>query len=296
MITIDPIYTLETLDELEEWLWGHDTDALRATLFAELDAYIRYEIATEWNRLVRVCESLAIVGWGERPLLEACMVKLDSFETRLRDLQRREIGRTALWTRRKAGFAIWSYFDRDTFGEDAAQVRLSEPDKLLDKTSRLHTQRNPPARMQIGFVQFTTSGNFSNHMSALLRDLQNCLEDGVDPKGLWPTVENILISCNIGFFDGGHAGLKQGPFRRQSKTAYFDLVLLEDDLPKNDMGRRSAIASYLREALLILQDKIGQNDFAMHAFRKQCEAVLVPWTAGQPTPALFSDVQADSEG
>lgn len=48
-----------------------DPEPVRAAMLAEVDRLVDYADAAEWDRLVRACETLAVVGWGERPGLEA---------------------------------------------------------------------------------------------------------------------------------------------------------------------------------------------------------------------------------
>ncbi|WP_306206281.1 hypothetical protein [Actinoplanes sp. RD1] len=58
-------------------------------LLAAFDRYRDYRTAAEWNGLVRVCEALAVVGWGEREPVEAFAERWinGSFYTQLRNRQ-----------------------------------------------------------------------------------------------------------------------------------------------------------------------------------------------------------------
>lgn len=64
---------LETasIGELKQRLDTAQPDLVRPTLLAEFDRLVRYRNIEEWNALVRVCEALALVGWGERQPVEA---------------------------------------------------------------------------------------------------------------------------------------------------------------------------------------------------------------------------------
>ena len=46
-------------------------DELRENLFGEFLKYADYKNAAEWNKAVRICECLAIIGWGSHEALEA---------------------------------------------------------------------------------------------------------------------------------------------------------------------------------------------------------------------------------
>lgn len=57
--------------ELKERLGAEPASVVRPALLAEYDRLFRYRNIEEWNALVRVCEALALVGWGERRPVEA---------------------------------------------------------------------------------------------------------------------------------------------------------------------------------------------------------------------------------
>ena len=66
---MEEIFEIEDLKELEEFLQSQsDVEQLRERLFAEFLKYADYENAGEWNKAVRLCESLAIIGWGTEPI------------------------------------------------------------------------------------------------------------------------------------------------------------------------------------------------------------------------------------
>ena len=66
------IFEIEDLKELEEFLQSQsEIEQLRERLFAEFLKYADYKNAGEWNKAVRLCESLAIIGWGNHEALEA---------------------------------------------------------------------------------------------------------------------------------------------------------------------------------------------------------------------------------
>ncbi|GHV01936.1 hypothetical protein AGMMS49521_2970 [Campylobacterota bacterium] len=44
---------------------------IREKLFDEFLRYAEYKNASEWNRAVRLCECLAIIGWGTHEALQA---------------------------------------------------------------------------------------------------------------------------------------------------------------------------------------------------------------------------------
>ena len=65
------IYNIENLDELSVHLSKQEQGKARNWLFSQFDKLYHYENIKEWNELVRVCEALKIIGWGDREPLEA---------------------------------------------------------------------------------------------------------------------------------------------------------------------------------------------------------------------------------
>ncbi len=65
------IFNIEDLDELSVHLSKQEQKKARNWLFSQFDKLYHYENIKEWNELVRVCEALKIIGWGDREPLEA---------------------------------------------------------------------------------------------------------------------------------------------------------------------------------------------------------------------------------
>ena len=61
----------EDLAALQAHLLSADEPWVRAQLLQQFADLKTYRNAEEWNRLVRVCEGLRMVGWGEAEPVEA---------------------------------------------------------------------------------------------------------------------------------------------------------------------------------------------------------------------------------
>ncbi|QSW88135.1 hypothetical protein J0383_17935 [Flavobacterium endoglycinae] len=68
---MNSIYSLDTLQELKEYLEKQDQKSLREELINEFLKFAEYKNASDWNNAVKICESLAIIGWGEHEPLQA---------------------------------------------------------------------------------------------------------------------------------------------------------------------------------------------------------------------------------
>lgn len=131
-----------SLAQLRARVNGDTPHLLRPALLAEYDRLYRYRNIEEWNRLVRVCEALALVGWGEREPVEARAERWvnGSWYTTLltRDFQKLPghgntvaESREAEWSKRGASFVLRGGEDQ----RDRGVARLA--------TQRLPLPKNP---------------------------------------------------------------------------------------------------------------------------------------------------------
>ena len=111
---LERIYEIENLAELEIFLRAQDQILIRERLLGEFDRYAFYKNASEWNRAVKICECLAIVGWGERESLEALRGKFYNGYAMTYFLSAHGEARfiEAMWSKRKTGLTMQ---DSDTF-------------------------------------------------------------------------------------------------------------------------------------------------------------------------------------
>ncbi|MDR7209141.1 hypothetical protein [Flavobacterium piscis] len=105
---MDEIYQIETLDGLENYLVQFETDKIRESLYTEFLKYSDYKNVTEWNKAVRLCESLTIIGWGEKEPVEAKkgMFYNGNPETTFYNKDRQSRYVSAIWSSRTTGFTM----------------------------------------------------------------------------------------------------------------------------------------------------------------------------------------------
>lgn len=68
---VEELFALDTVDDLRGWILAHESEWMRDALLTEFARLRNYRNAAEWNRLVRVCEALALIGWGDSTPVEA---------------------------------------------------------------------------------------------------------------------------------------------------------------------------------------------------------------------------------
>lgn len=105
---LDTILKSETLEQLKQRLLQAGHEAIRPELLREFFSLVEYRNARQWNRLVRVCEALAIVGWGECEPVEASADKwIDGqYFTKLSNAQFEERYLCAGWRRAGDSFLV----------------------------------------------------------------------------------------------------------------------------------------------------------------------------------------------
>lgn len=175
-----------TEDGVREWCAQQDTDEARAMLVAEFDRGRDYRDAAGWNRLVRVCEALAVLGWGERTPVEAIAERWinGSMYTQLRDqrftmLPDGERG----WSRKGDGFVL-------TDGD------RSHAGPVLG-TQRIMLAKNP--------LRISQSGNYQRDAEPFVAELA-ALRDLLDERlvrNYGPGFSHVGWQLNFSYADAG---------------------------------------------------------------------------------------------
>jgi hypothetical protein len=102
-MVLKDIFAIDSLEDLRQRLDSPAGRQLRGALVREFWKVCRYTSAEKWNRAVRLCEALAIVGWGDCEPVEAwCGETLTGFRNRF-DEDRFVL---AEWSKRKGGITI----------------------------------------------------------------------------------------------------------------------------------------------------------------------------------------------
>ncbi|RAV10130.1 hypothetical protein DQG23_38445 [Paenibacillus contaminans] len=160
ILMLKDLYQLETLEQLKTRIQEEPLlDSLRQALFAEYDRYFHYANIEQWNKLVRVCEALHVVGWADREPVEAIAEKWinGSYYSSLRTRTFTTIeGTNKGWNKRGNSFVIDG-------GQDMANYDISA----------LASQRNPLPKNPIRLV---CSGNYQCSAQAFVDSLEELRE------------------------------------------------------------------------------------------------------------------------
>ncbi|MFR8440395.1 MAG: hypothetical protein ACLVCW_01395 [Campylobacter sp.] len=204
---LERIYEIENLAELEILLRAQDQILIRERLLGEFDRYAFYKNASEWNRAVKICECLAIVGWGERESIEALRGKFYNGQpaTYFLNVHGEACFVEAMWSKRKTGFTMQ---DGDTIfhaGPDTAGKTLARPVKEDIQDVKLNSQRNWIAKNPVRITR-AISNCYENSravIESLFEKLQPALNAKMRPKIYGCAINYIKLSCEFSFSDHG---------------------------------------------------------------------------------------------
>lgn len=273
---IDALERIDDLDELAVRLADEDASSARSALHEAFFSLVEYENAAEWNRLVRVCEALAIVGWGDVEPVDARAERWLNGRP-YTDLMTRAFEKRFLsagWSRMGDTFVLGEqdrfYYASPELPErpkrDTNEYARAHPDvdRADHGVAALATQRNLLARNPI---RVTRSGAyfdaFAPHVEALVA-LRHRLDRETRPEAYGP-----------GF---GYLGVLYA-FSYPLEQYYFR----EEDVPDSPRGR-----TFVRERLAL-----GRLAKAKGELRLTVTRYVPPDAAGRPLDAFKAEVADD---
>lgn len=298
---LDELYRIETLDGLATWLAELPTAEVRKTLVSEFLGLCRYRDASEWNRAVRVCEALAIVGWGECEPVEAIASVFWSgnpetfFQNRLGE--RRFI--SAIWSKRKEGLSIDGkrshYFaSPDLPGVPSRTPVVASPEA---QPIKLQTQRNwiarNPIRVSYSCLNCLPGSETLNlDVEYVLRPM---LDHGMRRAGYGGGLCQLLLEYSLDFdlpasgdgvLDGDRASVLRDPpyklgrfsskFSTQAATIYFSRAFSQQSTADQKRELKRQLLIVLDMLLARLRAKRLEFDF--DAVWSDFERIVTEWS------------------
>lgn len=205
---MNEIFEISSLDELRAFLLANpNKKALREHLYAVFLNHARYSNVAEWNSAVRICEALAIVGWGEHEPLEA--VKGTWFNGNPKTYFINRDGKPrfldAVWSKRTAGFAIDGGL---SFFHGSKDDKLAEPMRLSGLTGEpqnipLNSQRNWIPKNPIRIIRGLA--NCYENSRPLIESIENNLMPELNqrmrPELYGSAIDAIVINLSFSFYD-----------------------------------------------------------------------------------------------
>lgn len=280
MNILQKLHEFATIEEMIAGLSDYDETFLRKHLHKEFDKVKYYENADEWNDAVRICEALAIIGWGDRQPVEAKISRQDKWRsTYLRSNVDDKCFREANWLPRKAGRYICNF--SDYFGPSHKERKsfksenVREEDIICRLVEALYHQRNSVAVMPIWFSGRVDTSEISWTVNDYGDELSAILKDVINPAPYICRLENFKIWLSVGWAKNAY---KLGIGNYYAKRKSFSASLHYD----RDMGelslreQRLIFAKGVREAVQALTDKLRKRnlDFPGAQFEAEVDAAL----------------------
>ncbi|MDO5105265.1 hypothetical protein [Capnocytophaga sp.] len=200
------IFEINDLFELRRYLLSVENQAaLQKQLQEAFLRFAHYQNAGEWNAAVRICECLAMVGWGDFEPLEALRGKFynGSFQTYFLN----EFGETrfvsADWSKRKTGLTISEafYYESPNQISSLASGQYAVNEDIQDVA--LQSQRNWIAKNPIR-IRRIISNCYENSrpvIESLFTDLQPELNRQMRPQKYGNALNYLFLTCEFSYFD-----------------------------------------------------------------------------------------------
>ncbi|MCM1356063.1 MAG: hypothetical protein NC212_06635 [Staphylococcus sp.] len=205
------IFEISDIEELREYLLScGDKEILRGQLLDAFQRYSHYRNASEWNLAVRVCEALAIVGWGSHKPVEAIRGAYfnGNPDTCFLDRNAKPCYLDAVWSKRKDGVAI--DYTRSFSHENSGSGRLMS--ELIGiqvgevQDIKLDTQRNWIPKNPIRIVRGLA--NCYSGSRPVVKSIDNFLMPALNacmrPEMYGSDIDIIIFNLSFSFYDNYH--------------------------------------------------------------------------------------------
>jgi hypothetical protein len=207
---MNKIFSIENLVELENFLFKQNADEIREKLFAEFLTYSDYKNVTEWNKAVRLCECLAIVGWGNyEPVQAVCGTFFNGNPmTDFYNKFGQERFVSAIWSKRKNGLTMENgrtayYYSPDVKNK---QTIRDYPVNECIEDIKLADQRNWIPRSPI-YLSRTISNCYENSkavIESIGKELRDNLEHNMTPQLYGRAINIIKFNLCFSYYDNDH--------------------------------------------------------------------------------------------
>jgi len=211
MVTLASLWACKELADLKMILAKCDTGEVRALLLKEFERIACYRNVTDWNHAVRLCEALAIIGWGSHEPVEAVLGvffngnPMTGFLNRLGEFRFVE----AIWSKRKAGLTMENH--RTSYY--ASPDRAGEPTVLWEypvleeiQPGPLFTQRNWIAKNPIQLRRVIANCYESTKplANAIKDELAPRLDREMQPERYGEALQHLFVRISFSYFDHDH--------------------------------------------------------------------------------------------
>ncbi len=208
---MDAIFELNRIEDLREYLSSKaNVDELCKLLLEKFMIYSQYRNVQEWNAAVRICEALAIIGWGAHEPVEAIrgIYFNGNPETYFINRYNKPRFLDAVWAKRKNGFAI----DYElSFLHGSQDNPLAKPTRSYKQIGQvqdipLYSQRNWISKSPIRIIRGLA--NCYESSKPMIDSIENKLipklSRAMRPELYGTAIDTIRLNLSFSFFDNDH--------------------------------------------------------------------------------------------
>lgn len=208
---MDQIFQLEELSELEHFLSSQNIERCREKLLELFYKHSIYKNVEEWNKAVIICESLAIVGWGENESVEAVSGKFFNGNPETIFFNRFSESRflDAIWSKKKNGYTIEQgrtsyHYSPDV--PDKKSILWDYPVTECIQEGKFRSQRNWIPKNPILVLCdagncYSGSVKFSESVDVTLRGI---LDKNMRPNVYGSGLDRISFYCSLSYSFTNH--------------------------------------------------------------------------------------------
>lgn len=170
--------------------------------------YADYKNADEWNKAVRICECMAIIGWANHEPVEA--VKGVFFNGNPQTAFRNKMGDyrfvDAIWSHRKDGLTMEQGRTSYHYSPEVKDKPTLLWDYPVDEDIqdlKLEKQRNWIAKNPILITRGISNCYESSKsvIESIANDLQKQLDSKMQPEKYGNAINRIVFHCSYSYFD-----------------------------------------------------------------------------------------------
>lgn len=318
--SIERIYEIEGLDELADYLKSFDDDAaLTELLYERFLSFANYSTAEQWNKAVRLCECLAITGWGAHQGVEAHVGKyFNGYPNTFFITPDNEVlYLDAVWMRRDGGYVI------DTHRSMLKSMPDAEICSEVCCDTSFDSQRNRLAKCPVQIVRYLANcyPSSADVVNSIMTELNPMLLRQLRPQVYGNLINRIYINCALSYYDNSHcktnyiiADEKQkirksdyystllsmydveeiereglylrprfdiGPLRKDSGNINVTIVFEREFSELTTTRQKEVMASYFIEALRRIATRQRKADYNFGALIDDFQQVVQRWATGQ---------------
>jgi len=285
MVLREELHNFDTIDDMEVWLNQFDPDFLRAYLFKEFDKVKYYETANQWNDAVRICEALAIIGWGNRDRVDAVCSRRDQWrETSFKSKANDMCFRRANWLPRKAGHYQVNYDDYNAPShsdrKSQSYVSTREEDIICTPVDKILSQRNYLVKQPFWFPGTVDSTDASWLVADYTVQLGNVMKEMFDPAPYANRLESFRVWTSVGWAKRAYK-FTAGRYYANRKAYDISLHIDRDIADSSETEQRLIIASGVREGVKSFIERLSKRklDFPSAQFQADVDLALDTFVA-----------------